>query len=148
MTEALAQQLSKLQLEMQVVQSQLNAHVPATKDLSLAALVPKWAGTTKTIPIQVFFESIEEAAQVGCWTQADKIRIAKLKLTPRSRYITIHRSYELRITRGPPSNLSLKIVLRLFTQTNSISTNYIRRNNLNMKTVRILQIGAERSLRT
>jgi hypothetical protein len=50
MTQALAQRLAKIQLEMQAVQSQLKTNVPATDDLSLVAVAPKWEGTVKTIP--------------------------------------------------------------------------------------------------
>jgi hypothetical protein len=48
MADALAQQRTKLQLETQAVEAQLYTNAAATKDLSLVALVPKWAGTSKT----------------------------------------------------------------------------------------------------
>jgi hypothetical protein len=53
----------------------------AHKDLSLISLVPKWSGLESAVPLQEFFASIEGSAQIGRWEQADKLRIAVLKLT-------------------------------------------------------------------
>jgi len=63
------------------LQAQLQTRTPVTKDLSLVALVPKWAGTDKTIPLHEFFETIESIGKTANWTQEDIIRIATLKLT-------------------------------------------------------------------
>jgi hypothetical protein len=54
MADAVAQQMAWLQLEVQNLQAQLQSR-PVTKDLSLAALVPKWAGTDKAVPLHEFF---------------------------------------------------------------------------------------------
>jgi hypothetical protein len=54
MAEPIAQQMARLQLEVQNLQVQLQSRSPATKDLSLVALVPKWAGTNKAISLKEF----------------------------------------------------------------------------------------------
>jgi len=58
MAEAVAQQIARLQLEVPNLEAQLQTRTPVTKDLSLVALVPKWSGTDKTIPLHEFFETI------------------------------------------------------------------------------------------
>ena len=66
---------------MKHLQAQSQARTPITKDLSLVALVPKWSGTEKAIPLHEFFETIECAGCLGNWSQQDMVRIATLKLT-------------------------------------------------------------------
>jgi hypothetical protein len=56
-----------------------------TKDLSLIALVPKWAGTGRSCPLHEFFESVESAALVGNCSDGNKVRIASVKLTDTAR---------------------------------------------------------------
>jgi hypothetical protein len=68
MAEAVAQQMARLQLEVQNLQAQLQTRTPDTKDLSLVALVPKWSGTDKAIPLQEFFETVERTGKIGNWT--------------------------------------------------------------------------------
>jgi hypothetical protein len=80
MAEAVAQQIARLQLEVQNLQAQLQSRNLVTKDFLLVALVPKWAGTDKAIPLHEFFETIE-ITRISNWTQEDMIRIATLKLT-------------------------------------------------------------------
>jgi hypothetical protein len=82
MAETTTQQLARLQLEMQRLQTQLQASSAATKDLSLVSLVPRWAGT---VPLSEFLESIENVARIGRWMYDDKIRIAILKLSDTAR---------------------------------------------------------------
>jgi hypothetical protein len=62
MAEGVAQQIARLQLEVQNLQAQIQMRSAATKDLSLVPLVPKWAGTDKTIPLHEFFDTIENTA--------------------------------------------------------------------------------------
>jgi len=81
MAEAVAQQMARLQLEVQNLQVQLQTRTPVTKHLSLVALLPKWAGADKAIPLHEFFETIESTGRIANWTQEDMIRIATLKLT-------------------------------------------------------------------
>jgi hypothetical protein len=45
------------------------------------ALVPKWSGTDKAVPLHEFFETIESTGRFGNWIQEDMVRIATLKLT-------------------------------------------------------------------
>jgi hypothetical protein len=81
MAEQMAQQMARLQVEVQNLQAQLQTRPPATKDLSLVALVPKWAGTDKAISLKEFFDTIESTARIGNWSNEDMVRIATLKLT-------------------------------------------------------------------
>ena len=81
MAEAVAQQMARLQLEVQNFQAQQQSRTPITKDLSLVALVPKWAGTDKAAPLHEFLATLESTARIGNWSQEDMIRIAILKLT-------------------------------------------------------------------
>jgi hypothetical protein len=81
MAEAFAQQITRLQAEMQHLQAKSQARTPLTKDLSLVALVPKWSGTEKAIPLHEFLETIESAGCLRNWSQQDLIRIATLKFT-------------------------------------------------------------------
>ena len=81
MAKAVVQQMARLQLEVQNLQSQVQARSPVTKDLSLVALVPKWSGTDKANPLHEFFQTIEITEKIGNWAQEDVVRIATLKLT-------------------------------------------------------------------
>jgi hypothetical protein len=82
MAETMAQQLARLQTEMQELRSRLQPVTSTMKDLSLVSLVPKWAGTLKSEPFHEFVEAIETAADVGLWSNKDKVWIAMLlKLT-------------------------------------------------------------------
>ena len=49
------------------------------------ALLPKWSGTDKAVPLHEFFEAIESTEKIGNWTQEDMVRIATLKLTDEAR---------------------------------------------------------------
>jgi hypothetical protein len=80
-----AQQLARLQLEVQRLQTQLQVGAAATKDLSLVSLVPNWAGTPGSAPLSEFLESIENASRIGRWTDDDKFGIAILKLSDMTR---------------------------------------------------------------
>jgi len=54
---------------------------PVIKDLSLVALLPKWAGTDKATPLKNFFDSIESTARNGNWSSEEMVRKGTLKLT-------------------------------------------------------------------
>jgi len=47
----------------------------------LEALVKKWAGTDRVVPLHEFFEILESAACTGNWSQKDRIGTAVVKLT-------------------------------------------------------------------
>jgi len=68
MAEVVSQQMARLQLEVQNLQAQLQTRTPATKGLSLVALVPKCSGT-KAIPLHEFFETIESTGKIDNWTR-------------------------------------------------------------------------------
>ena len=52
----------------------------AAKDMWVANLVEPWKGDSNSIPVTEFFESIDEAAEMGKLTSKDKVRLARLKL--------------------------------------------------------------------
>jgi hypothetical protein len=52
----------------------------ATKDMWVANLVESWKGESNSIPVIEFFESINEAAEMGKLSSKDKVRLARLKL--------------------------------------------------------------------
>ena len=52
----------------------------ATKDMWVANLVDPWKGHSTSIPVNEFFEAIDEAAEMGRLTSKDKVRLARLKL--------------------------------------------------------------------
>jgi hypothetical protein len=64
MAEQIAQQMARLQLEVQSLKAQLQARPTVTKDLSLLSQIPKWAGIDKAVPLHEFFETIEGSARV------------------------------------------------------------------------------------
>jgi len=51
-----------------------------TKDMWVANLVEPWRGDSNTIPVIEFFESINEAAEMGRRSSKDKVHLARLKL--------------------------------------------------------------------
>jgi hypothetical protein len=52
----------------------------ATKDMWVANLVEPWKEESNSIPVIEFFESINEAAEMGRMSSKDKVRLATLKL--------------------------------------------------------------------
>jgi hypothetical protein len=83
MAEArLQNELTETKLELQRLRESIQRGAPVMhKDLSLVSLVPKWSGTDKSISLEEFFNSTEGSAAVGNWQDADKVRVAVLKLT-------------------------------------------------------------------
>jgi hypothetical protein len=81
MAETSADQMSRLQAQLQNLQAQLQTRPQVTKDLSLVGMVPKWSGTDKAVPLHEFFKILESTARVGNWTLDDLIRIAAMRLT-------------------------------------------------------------------
>jgi hypothetical protein len=75
--EPAAQQLAKLQQQIETLQTRLQT---TAKDLSLVSHILKWTDTTKSCPLQEFLASVETTAQVGNWSDEDMVRIASLKL--------------------------------------------------------------------
>jgi hypothetical protein len=82
MAEPVAQQLAKLQLEIQTLQARLQT---TAKDLSLVTLIPKWSGNTKSESLHEVLCTVESTAGIGKWFDEDMVRIAALKLTDTAR---------------------------------------------------------------
>jgi len=55
MAVAAADQMARLQAEIQNLQAQLQTRPPVTKDLSLVTMVSKWSGMDKAVPLAQFF---------------------------------------------------------------------------------------------
>jgi hypothetical protein len=66
MAEGVAQQMAKLQLEVQSLQAQLQMRPSVTKDLSLVSLVPKWTGNVKA---NIKMDLQEVRGGCGDWTE-------------------------------------------------------------------------------
>ena len=64
------------------------------------ALVTKWSGTDKAVPLHEFFETIESTEKISNRTQEDMLRIATPKLTDVARafYNGILELHDQRIT--------------------------------------------------
>jgi hypothetical protein len=52
----------------------------ATKDMWVANLVESWKGDSNSVSVYEFFESLEEAAEMGRLSSKDKVRLARLKI--------------------------------------------------------------------
>ena len=52
----------------------------ATKDMWVVNLVEPWKGDSNSVQVADFFESIDEAAEMGRLTAKDKVHLAKLKI--------------------------------------------------------------------
>jgi hypothetical protein len=50
------------------------------RDTSLVALIPKWTGADKGVPLEEFLEAVEIAARIRNWTDADMVQITILRL--------------------------------------------------------------------
>ena len=49
-----------------------------TKDMWVENLVEPWRGNSNSMPVIEFFESINEAAEIGRLSSKDKVRLARL----------------------------------------------------------------------
>jgi hypothetical protein len=85
MAELLAQQQERLQIEVRDLRAQLQAGVSRNRDKSLVALIPKWTGTDKEVPLEEFLEAVEIAARLVNWTEADMVQIIILRLIDSAR---------------------------------------------------------------
>jgi hypothetical protein len=56
MAETSADEMSRLQAQIQNLLAQLQTRHTLTKDLSLVGMVPNWSGTDKAVPLHEFFE--------------------------------------------------------------------------------------------
>jgi hypothetical protein len=87
MTDARLQaELADSKAEIQRLRECTSMGTPAVhKDLSLISLIPKWSGLESGVPLEEFLKNIDGSAQIGRWSEADKLRIAALKLTESAR---------------------------------------------------------------
>jgi hypothetical protein len=85
MAEPLAQQLERLQMEVRDLRAQLQAGASRNRDTSLVALIPKWTGTDKGVPLEEFLEAVEIVDRLGNWTEADMVQITILRLMDSAR---------------------------------------------------------------
>jgi len=53
--------------------------------MSLVSLVPQWTDTDKGAHLNQFFEAIEIAARIGCWSEADMVQLVILRLSESAR---------------------------------------------------------------
>ena len=143
MAETVAQQMVKLQTEVQNLQTQLQARPTSTKDLSLIALVPKWAGNNKAIPLHEFFETIESTARIANWSQEEMAWIAVLKLTDAARafYNVNLELHDEKIT-WAAFKAVFQIDLEMCEQINFTSRSSKWQNSVKMNPHRNLQIDA------
>ena len=51
-----------------------------TKDMWVANIVEPWRGDSNSVQVTEFFESNDEAAEMGKLTAKDKVHLARLKL--------------------------------------------------------------------
>jgi hypothetical protein len=56
-------------LKRQIATLQARLDITA-KDMSLVSLIQNWSGTTKSVPLHVFINSVETTADIGNWTWA------------------------------------------------------------------------------
>jgi len=72
----------KRQMELQILRESISHGTPTLhKDLCLVTLIPKWSGSDSAGTLEEFLSSVDSAALVGRWQDADKREIAVLKLT-------------------------------------------------------------------
>jgi hypothetical protein len=74
--------MADLQARFQELQARIDT---TTKDLSLLTLVPKWAGTETSGSLHEFLSAVENMAEMGNWSDKDKVRIATMKLEDAAR---------------------------------------------------------------
>jgi hypothetical protein len=84
--ERIAKQLTKLHLEFQSLQAQIQGRVSCNKDMSVVSLVPNWSGEQKGTPLNVFSEAVERASWLGNWSDQDKVQVAILRLHENARF--------------------------------------------------------------
>jgi hypothetical protein len=73
-----AQQIADLKEEVARLQAKLQTN---TKQLILVTLIPKWAGTVQSGPLDQFFEGIENTGEIWNWSTEGKVRVGRLKVT-------------------------------------------------------------------
>ncbi len=72
-------------LRKELAELKLKLTETTTKDLSLVTLIKNWSGTSATGSLQEFLNSVDTTADLGSWSEKDKVRITTLKLVDRAR---------------------------------------------------------------
>lgn len=80
MTTSSAAEILELKQALHRAQEQLKAQAATKiKDLTTANLIDVWRGDGP-VSVTEFFDNVERAAQIGNWTESDKVSILKLKV--------------------------------------------------------------------
>jgi hypothetical protein len=106
--EGIAKQLTKLQLEVQSLESQIQGRVPGTNDLSVVSLVPKCSGAEKGTPLNEFLETVKRAAWLGNWSDLDMVQVAILRLHENARFFMVGWAYRAQKPRAHVSKQLLE----------------------------------------
>ena len=81
MDARLQAQLAETKMELQRLRESISPETPTLhKYLSLVTLIPKWLGSDSSVTLEEFLSSVESAARIGKWVDADKREISVLKL--------------------------------------------------------------------
>ena len=79
--ERLRQNLAESKAQLERLKERKSAGILTVhKGLSLISLVPKWSGLLNAKPLEEFLASIDRAASLGKWQDADCFNIAVLRL--------------------------------------------------------------------
>jgi hypothetical protein len=75
-------ELAESRAEIARLRERMAAMMPTVhKDLSLISLLPKWSGAEAAAPLEEFLSSIEGAAKMGRWDDANRLQVAILRLS-------------------------------------------------------------------
>jgi len=81
MDARLQAELAETKMELQRLRESISPGTPTLqKDISLVTLIPKWSGSDSSVTLEEFLSSVESAARIGKWVDADKREISVLKL--------------------------------------------------------------------
>jgi hypothetical protein len=146
MVEGIAKQLTKLQLEVQSLQAQIQGRVSGIKDMSVVSLVPKCSGEEKGTSLNVFLEADERAARLGNWSDQDKVQVAILRLHENARvfFLTVRWTYRVQKLHGRVSKRLYERGTGTYIRTSIIIHSYRRRNSVVTKISRNSQTGVGR----
>jgi hypothetical protein len=71
------------EVETAMLKARLNT--ATAKDLSLFTVILNWTGTSTSCGLQEFCNSVDTTADLGDWTDANKLRVATLKVVDTAR---------------------------------------------------------------
>jgi len=77
----LKQELAESKTELDKLKEEMSSGMHTVhKDLSLLYLVPKWSGAENATSLEEFLASIDRAASIGKWQDADGLNIAVIRI--------------------------------------------------------------------